>query len=99
LFKFLDATMTNEISSANTDAGEMLALHTALRDDATGAYAMEIVQTLKHSAEIVGNRMRQRLQPAEFQAAEKLNEALLAAESVVTQVWESMHGEKLQKRN
>jgi hypothetical protein len=87
--------MENGLDALKNDGGEMLVMHAALRKDLTGEYATEVVRTLTQSSALISTRMRQRLPPAEFQAAEQLAHALDAAETVVRQVWESMHGAQL----
>jgi riboflavin synthase len=71
-------------------------LHAALQADRAGTHARELVSVLGRSQQIVRTRLRGQRAPAEFKAAEQLVQALDASERVIRQVWESMHGRRLQ---
>jgi hypothetical protein len=87
--------MANIVGSSTEVDEDVLELHTTLRNDVTGECAQEILGTIKRSSGVIAARMRQKLPPAEFHAAEQLSDALNASEKVVRHVWESMHGMRL----
>jgi riboflavin synthase len=70
-------------------------LQAALQADRAGHHARELIAVLGQSRQIVRTRMRGPRAPAEFKAAEQLAQALDASERVIRQVWESMHGRRL----
>jgi hypothetical protein len=84
--------MMNAQATADED---VLELQTTLRRDVQGEAAREILAVVRQSLNVVQARLRQPLPQADFRAAEQLALALEAAESVVRQVWASMHGKQL----
>jgi hypothetical protein len=84
--------MMNAQATADED---VLELQTTLRRDVQGEAAREILAVVRQSLNVVQARLRQPLPQADFRAAEQLALALEAAESVVRQVWVSMHGKQL----
>jgi hypothetical protein len=84
--------MLNVQDTADED---VLELQTTLRQDVQGNAAREMLAVVRQSLDVVQNRLRQSLPQADFRAAEQLALALEAAESVVRQVWASMHGKHL----
>jgi hypothetical protein len=74
---------------------DVLELQTTLREDVQGDAAREILAVVRQSLHVVQARLRQPLPQADFRAAEQLALALEAAESVVRQVWATMHGRPL----
>jgi hypothetical protein len=84
--------MMNAQATADED---VLELQTTLRQDVQGEAAREILAVVRQSLDVVQARLRQPLPQADFRAAEQLALALEAAESVVRQVWASMHGKQL----
>jgi hypothetical protein len=71
-------------------------LHLALQADDSGMHARSLVGVLSQSQQIMRARLRGTKGAAEFRAAEQLVQALDASERVIRQVWESLHGRRLQ---
>jgi hypothetical protein len=83
------------LNAQDTADEDVLELQTTLRQDVQGNAAREMLAVVRQSLDVVQNRLRQPLPQADFRAAEQLALALEAAESVVRQVWASMHGKQL----
>lgn len=70
---------------------ELVDMEGRLTTDADGVYRDDICRQLQQSVVVVQQQLQAGLAPEDYATAERLKEALVAAETIVRQYWAAVH--------